>query len=79
MKLTTIWTIPAMALTERLHRTWDEWFLPAVAHRLPRRLAYWSLVDSGVRYMDPEAIVPEVAFTDILQRFGTEHDRMRTP
>ena len=68
MKFTTIWTIPAMTLRERFRRTWDEWFLRGLAHRLPRRLAYWSFIDTGVRTMKPTEVVPEVRFTELLER-----------
>ena len=71
MRLTTIWTIPAMSLRERLHRTWFEWALPGIAHRLPRKLAYWSYIDTGVRYIGDE-VVTDVRYTTILERFGKE-------
>ena len=71
MRLRTIWTIPAMSLRERLRRTGDEWFLRTLAHRLPRRLAYWSLIDSGGRYMRND-VVPEVSFMTVLERMGRE-------
>lgn len=71
MKFTTIWTMPAMAIRERFRRTW-EWFMRGFAHRLPRRLAYWSFIDSGARYMDTTgtAIVTEVPYMEVLERFG---------
>ena len=67
MRLTTIWTLRGMALPERLRRT-SEWAVMRIAHRLPRRLAYWSYIDSGVRTMRPDDVVPEVGYTDLLQR-----------
>ena len=69
MKLTTIWTIPAMTLRERLNRT-GEWGWRELAHRLPRRLAYWSFIDSGVRAMRPNDVVPEVRYMDLLERIS---------
>ena len=69
MKLTTIWTLRGMAFRERLNRT-GEAFMRGPAHRLPRRLAYWSLIDSGVRYMESNEVVPEVTFMTILERSG---------
>jgi hypothetical protein len=68
MKLTTIWTLPELGLRERLHRTGETAWM-ATAHRLPRRLAYWSFIESGVRYIRPDEVVPEVTFTDLLNRF----------
>lgn len=67
MKLKTIWTLRSMRLRERFNRT-GEWSLMAIAHRLPRRLAYWSFIDSGVRAMGDHDVVPEVRYTDLLQR-----------
>jgi hypothetical protein len=66
MKLTTIWTIPAMSLRERLDRT-RQWAWREIAHRLPRSLAYWSLIDTGARHMRND-IVPEVTFVTVLER-----------
>lgn len=69
MKLTTIWTTPSMSMRERLTRTGEAAWRTA-AHRLPRRLAYWSLVDSGVRHMHSNEVIPEVPFTVVLERAG---------
>lgn len=73
MKLTTIWTLRGMPLRERLNRT-GEWALCWVAHRLPRSLAYRSLIDTGVRHIGPREVVPEVRFMDIVQRAGAGED-----
>jgi hypothetical protein len=67
MRLRTIWTIPAMPIRERLNRTADVVLL-AIAHRLPRGLAYWSFIDTGVRNMLPDDVVPDVKYGDILSR-----------
>lgn len=69
MHLRTIWTMRGMTLRERLSRT-GEWALIEIAHRLPRRLAYWSFIDTGVRYMRSDEPVPEVYYMDILERIG---------
>lgn len=67
MRLRTIWTFPGLPLPERIDRT-KEWGWRTLAHRLPRRLAYWSLIDSGVRAMRSDEIVPEVLYMDVLTR-----------
>lgn len=67
MKLTTIWTIPAMTVRERLHRT-GEAITRSVAHRLPRRLAYWSFIDTAARHIGVNEVVPEVRVMDVLKR-----------
>ena len=69
MKFWTIWTLSGMALRERLHRTAD-WALRWVAHLMPRRLAYWVLIDCGVKAIQGDEIVPEVTFFDVLERTG---------
>lgn len=67
MKLQTIWTMRACALRERLRRT-EEWFWMKLAHRLPRKLAYWSFIDTGVRTIQRNDVVPDVRYTELLQR-----------
>lgn len=69
MKLSTIWTLRGMKLSERLRRT-EEALWRGLAHRLPRKLAYWSYIDTGVRHMESSEVVPEVTFTAILERVG---------
>lgn len=73
MKLKTIWTISDMRLRERLSRT-GEWALRELAHLMPRRLAYWSFIDTGARYTQKD-IVPDVTFMTILERFGKDVDK----
>jgi hypothetical protein len=60
-----------MSLRERLNRT-GEWAMRGIAHRLPRRLAYWSFIDTGSRYMRTDEIVPEVPYMDLLKRAGDD-------
>lgn len=67
MKLATIWTLRGYPLRERLSRTGELVWLK-IAHRLPRRLAYWSFIDSGVRHIRNDEVVPEVHYMEILQR-----------
>lgn len=66
MRLKTIWTLPGMTLRERMSRT-QEWGWAKAAHHLPRRLAYWSFIDSGVRHMGND-VVPEIRYTELLTR-----------
>lgn len=67
MKLSTIWTLRGLPLRERFART-GEWAMRAVAHRLPRRLAYWSFIDTGSRHMRRDEVVPDVRYMDLLER-----------
>ena len=46
MKLTTIWTLPAATLREKIHRT-REWAAQAVALRLPRSVRYWVFIQQA--------------------------------
>ena len=70
MKLSTIWTTPGIPLRERLHRT-AEWALLQTAQHMPRRLAYWVLIDQGARastgrYSD--TVVPDMTFMTVVKR-----------
>lgn len=67
MKLRTIWTMRYMSLRERLNRT-SEWFWRTLAHRLPRKLAYWSFIDSGVRVIKDDEVVPDMLYVTLLER-----------
>lgn len=69
MKLSTIWTIPAMTLRERFARTAD-WADMAIAARLPKRVKYWAVVLAGAKATTgPLATtpVPDVLFMDVLE------------
>lgn len=68
MKLKTVWTMDAMSLRERLNRT-GQIVLQKIAHHLPRKLAYWSYIDTGARYIGPKDVVPQILYMDILERF----------
>jgi len=67
VRLKTIWTLPGLPLRERLHRT-SEWSMRKLAQRMPRRLAYWVLIDAGANHMEND-VVPEVTFMTVLKRF----------
>lgn len=69
MRLKTIWTIRGMEFRERIRRT-EEAGWCWLAHRLPRPLAYWSYIDTGVRAIEDHDVVPEVGYTEILSRIG---------
>ena len=72
MKITSIWGTPiwpskgGYTFRERLNRT-GEWAMQGIAHRLPRKLAYWSFIDSGVRTMGND-VVPDARYVDLLKR-----------
>lgn len=67
MKFSMIWSLSGLSLRERINRTKELWWRKA-AHRLPRRLAYWSFIDTGARTIGDFEIVPEVTFVSILSR-----------
>jgi len=66
MKLATIWTLPAMSLTERLARTVDLAAFTAAA-KLPARVRYWTFIQVGTKAMPDDAIIPSVLFMDLLE------------
>lgn len=45
MRLTTIWTLPAATLREKIARTGD-WAAQNVAAALPARIRYWATLAS---------------------------------
>ncbi len=66
MKFTTIWTLPAATLGEKLRRTAD-WAAMTAAAKLPARIRYWTFIQVGSKAMAPNDIVPEVRFMDLLK------------
>ena len=70
MRLSTIWTIKMMSLSERLRRTRD-WGTMKVASHLPLRLRYWvTLLEIGKATMDSEN-VPATPLDEILRNLET--------
>ena len=67
MRLRTIWTLRGYPLRERLSRT-SEWFWLTAARHIPERLAYWSFVVHGSRYIKGDEVVPEVRYADLFAR-----------
>lgn len=67
MRLKTVWTLRGMSLQERLRRT-EECFWRWAGARLPRKLAYWSYIHTGVRAMNNTDVVPLLRYTEVLER-----------
>jgi hypothetical protein len=70
MRFTTIWTLPAMTLRERLNRT-GEWAAIKVAWALPRRVLYWSAVRAAVT-VEPSSDPSGVTVSQMMATIG--HD-----
>jgi len=70
MKITTIWTLPAMTLGERLHRT-GEWAAIKVAWALPHRVLYWAAVRAAVA-VEPNTDPSGVTVAQMMETIG--HD-----
>ena len=69
MKLSTIWTLDDMSMTERLRRTWD-WSFMALASKLPQRLKYHTTmqeVSKAVLKLPDDTEVPAVPLDLVLQ------------
>lgn len=68
MRLSTIWSIPAMTMAERMRRTRD-WGFQEVAARLPVRLKYFVTMQALARATSklPNANVPAIPLDDILK------------
>ncbi len=67
MKLSTIWTTPAMSIRERIRRTID-WAALTIATRMPKRIRYWAFIVAGNQAMPEDAVIPEARFMDLLGR-----------
>lgn len=67
MKLTTIWTMPAMSFAERVRRTLDALDMK-VAARLPKRVKYWAFIQSGSSAMTSDEVVGSQSYMDLLER-----------
>lgn len=66
MKLTTIWTMPAMSLRERCRRTAD-WADLKIAARLPKRVRYWAFVLASLDAAKPD-MPSGLLFDDVHKR-----------
>jgi hypothetical protein len=66
VRFTTIWTIPAMSLTERLRRTRD-WAAQEFAARLPKRIKYFVTLQQIGRATMTSPNIPATPLEDILR------------
>lgn len=53
MRLTTIWTLPAATLGEKMRRTAD-WLAQQVAAHLPPRVRYWVFIQQASKAVEGE-------------------------
>ena len=70
MRLTTIWTLPAMAFRERIRRT-GEWLAIKIAWALPRRVLYWAAVRAAC-VAEPQFNPSDVTVTQMMEAIGHE-------
>lgn len=77
MKLTTIWTIGAMTMSERIRRTRD-WAAQKVAAALPRRVRYWSTIGDLAAATIDSRNVPATPLDEVMRKipapFPETHD-----
>lgn len=67
MKFRTIWTMQGMLLGECFRRT-GELITMSLAARLPKRIAYWSFIQQGGKYIKSDEVVPDVKFLELVSR-----------
>lgn len=65
MRFLTIWSIPAMALSERLRRTRD-WAAIKIGRALPLRVRYWVTVIAIGQASAASPDIPTMTFGEIL-------------
>jgi hypothetical protein len=71
VKLTTIWTLPASTLRERLRRTRD-WVAQKAASALPRRVRYWSTMGDLVKATSGHSgEIPAMTLDEVLRKLPT--------
>lgn len=67
MKLSTIWSMPAMSYAEKFRQTFDlgaqKW-----ASKLPKRVKYWAAVQQIAKTPKRDEVVPDIKLSDILSR-----------
>lgn len=66
MRFWTIWTMPAMALSERLRRTRD-WAALEATNWIPKRVRYWVTLREIGKATTHSENVPATPLEDILQ------------
>lgn len=66
MKLSTIWSLPAMTTTERLRRTHD-WAAFEVGAHLPLRVKYWVTMQMVGKATMTSPNVPATPLDEILK------------
>jgi hypothetical protein len=67
MRLKTIWSIPAMSMSERLRRTVD-WAAMEAARKLPPRVKYWATMQSIARATRESPNIPATTVDQVLSR-----------
>lgn len=67
MRLISIWTLPASTFRERLRRTRD-WAAQKIAHRLPKRVRYWTTIQEVARATMTSRNVPATPLTEVLDK-----------
>jgi hypothetical protein len=67
------WLVP-VDLQMWVHRKADHDWRPSrlVAQALPPSVVYWTVIRAGVETIHGDEIVPEVRFTEVLQRVQRE-------
>ena len=68
MRLTTIWTMRAMTMRERWHRT-GEWAAMKIAWALPRRVLYWAAVRAAC-VAEPNLNPSDVTVSEMMDAIG---------
>lgn len=70
MRLSTIWTLENMSLSERLRRSVDALAM-SVAHHLPLRIRYWTTVQEMARATRTSSNVPATPLEEIMKNLDT--------
>lgn len=67
MKLSTIWSLPAMSYSDRVRLSKEALYL-SIAHRLPSKLRYWVTIAELGKATRDSANIPATPLSDILEK-----------
>lgn len=67
MRLSTIWTLPAMSTMERLRRT-GEWAVIEIARHIPTRVRYWVVIQEIAKATMDSPNVPGTTVDEVLKK-----------
>lgn len=66
MRLSSIWSLPALPVSERFHRT-AEWAAITTAKHLPKQVRYWTTMIEIAKATNTSPHIPATALEDVIK------------